>query len=377
MSELAILALILAAVPALLFLANLWVYRPAPSPPAEDSPPVSVLIPARNEERSIASAVESALASRGVTVEVLVLDDHSEDSTAALVAGIARRDERVRLLPAPTLPEGWCGKQHACHVLAGAARHPLLCFLDADVRLEPDGLARLIAFGQRSGAGLVSGVPRQETGTFLERLVIPLIHFVLLGFLPVAWMRRSRRPAFAAGCGQLFLARREAYERAGGHAAIRTTLQDGVKLPRAFRAAGQTTDLCDLTDVARCRMYRGGAELWSGLAKNATEGLAAPGMIGLASLLLLGGQVLPFLLLACSCWLTREGVTLAAAAAGMAYLPRLLGVARFRQSPLGAILHPAGVSVLVAIQWYALLRSLMRRPATWKGRGYRAVVGTR
>src|SRR5262249_61852699 len=99
---------------------------------------ISVLIPARNEERGIVAAVESALASEGVSLEVIVLDDHSEDRTAALVEGLARRDSRVRLVPAPPLPEGWCGKQHACHVLAGCACHPLLAFLDADVRLAPD-----------------------------------------------------------------------------------------------------------------------------------------------------------------------------------------------------------------------------------------------
>ena len=92
-------------------------------------------------------------------------------------------------------------------------------------------------------------------------------------------MRRSRHPAYGAGCGQLFLARREAYETAGGHAAIRATLHDGVKLPRAFRAAGLRTDLFDATDVASCRMYRNAGEVWRGLAKNATEGLAAPGKI--------------------------------------------------------------------------------------------------
>ncbi len=348
------IVLVLAAVPALLFLANLFLYRRAPAP---EGAAISVLIPARNEERSIVAALEAALASRGVSIEVLVLDDGSEDATAALVAGIARRDARVRLLAAPPLPAGWCGKQHACHVLAGHARHNLLTFLDADVRLEPEGLARLAAFLRQRGADLVSGVPAQETGTLLERMVIPLIHFILLGFLPLIGMRWSRHPAFAAGCGQLFLARADAYHRAGGHAAIRATLHDGIQLPRAFRAAGLRTDLCDATDLARCRMYRGGRELWQGLAKNATEGLAAPGMIVPATLLLVGGQVLPVILLS-------------PAALALAYLPRLAGVLWFRQSLVGALLHPLGVLVVVAIQWYALARSLFGRPATWKGRRY-------
>jgi hypothetical protein len=363
-------ALLLAAVPAAMYLANLRLYRPAAAPAGEVA--VSLLIPARNEERSIVAAVEAALASAGVELEVVVLDDHSEDRTAELVRAAAARDPRVRLIEAPPLPEGWCGKQHACHVLAGAARHPLLAFQDADVRLAPDGLARLAAFQRQSGADLVSGFPRQETGTLLEKLVIPLIHFILLGFLPLARMRRSARPGYGAGCGQLFLARAEAYRAVGGHAAIRATLHDGVKLPRAFRAAGRMTDLCDATDLASCRMYRGAGEAWRGLAKNATEGLAAPALIVPATVLLLGGQVLPFALLACAAWLPPAATALAALAALLAWAPRALGVARFGQSPLGAALHPLGVSALVAIQWYALGRSLVGRPATWKGRRYEA-----
>jgi hypothetical protein len=366
----AVVSLALAAVPALLSLVNLFIYRRAPGAGTPVVPPVSVLIPARNEGRCIAAAVEAALASRGVTLEVVVLDDHSTDDTAGQVQVIVARDFRVRLLQAPPLPEGWCGKQHACHVLAGSARHSRLCFLDADVRLVPDGLARMVAFQEQSGADLVSGIPRQETGTLLERLVIPLIHFILLGFLPMIRMRCSGHPAYAAGCGQLFLARRDAYERAGGHAAIRTTLHDGIKLPRAFRAAGRSTDLCDATELAACRMYRGASELWQGLAKNATEGLAAPGMIVPATVVLLGGQVLPVALAACAWWLPAGAVAPSLAAALLAYAPRLVGAVRFRQSLLGALLHPVGVAVLVAIQWHALARGLAGRPATWKGRRY-------
>ena len=229
---------------------------------------------------------------------MVVLDDHSDDGTADVVRGLAARDPRVRLATGPPLPPGWCGKQHACALLGREARHSLLLFLDADVRLTPSGLSQMVAFQRSSNADLVSGIPFQETGTWLERLLIPLIHFILLGFLPLGKMRASRDPAFAAGCGQLFLARRAGYEQVGGHAAVRTSLHDGLTLPRAFRQAGLATDLCDATGVASCRMYRSAREVWFGLAKNATEGLASPRLIGPATLLLLGGQVLPLVLLA-------------------------------------------------------------------------------
>ncbi len=370
---LAWLALILAAVPAALFCLNRWVYRRLP--PAADSvdsgPALSVLIPARNEEANIGATLDAILASRGVEFEVVVLDDASTDRTAALVAERAARDPRVRLEVAPPLPAGWCGKQHACWQLARHARHPLLVFLDADVRLAPDALVRMRAFMLRRGAALASGVPRQELVTFSERLLLPLIHFVLLGYLPMFAMRWFRWSAFGAGCGQLFIARAEAYRACGGHDRIRATLHDGVKLPKVFRRAGFMTDLFDATDLATCRMYRSNAETWRGLAKNATEGLAAPGAIGPMTLLLAGGQVLPLaLLMTASCALTGEGLRAALGALGCAYLPRLLGVVWFRH-PLGsALLHPLGVLALLLIQWAALVQHLLGRPATWKGRSY-------
>jgi Glycosyl transferase family 2 len=364
-------ALLLAAIPSLLFASNLRAYRRPPAPAADEPhPSVSVLIPARNEERSIRPAVEAALASRGVDVEVVVLDDRSDDATAAIVREIGERDPRVRLRPGFEPPRGWCGKQYACWNLAGAASHDLLLFLDADVRLHPDGVARLVAFLRESGAHLISGIPHQETGTLLERLLIPLIHFVLLGFLPIQRMRASRHPAYSAGCGQMFLVRRRGYGEAGGHAAIRDTLHDGIQLPRAFRGAGLKTDLCDASNVATCRMYRGAGEVWRGLAKNATEGLGSPRLILPSTLLLLCGQVLPFVLLALAPWLSATALCLAAAATLCAYGPRLGGAVRFRQKIPVALLHPIGVVILVTIQWYALLRFVLGRPSAWKGRTY-------
>lgn len=402
LNTLAIVALVLAAIPAGLFLVNLLVYRPLPrrGPVSAASGPsrgaVSVLIPARNEEANLGATLAAVLASRDVDFEVVVLDDHSTDRTAAIVRDLALRDPRVRLESAPPLPPGWCGKQHACHVLARLARHPVLVFIDADVRLAQDALAKMRrVFNLRlsleelkaprnlsrqsaslNPVALASGVPRQELGTFSERLLLPLIHFVLLGFLPMPFMRWTRLAGFSAGCGQLFVARRDAYVAAGGHAAIRSTLHDGVKLPRAFRRAGFSTDLFDATDVATCRMYRTNAETWRGLGKNATEGLAAPGTILPMTLLLLGGQVLPFVVLSLFPWLSPAGLAAAGAAAGLALLPRLLGVILFRQPAGSAFLHPLGILALLLIQWRALAQALAGRPSEWKGRRYAPAAAT-
>ena len=368
LATLAFICLVFAAIPCGLFLSNLRVYRPLAAKKIK-SAAASVLIPARNEEKNLPATLASVLANGGVEFEVIVLDDHSTDATAKIASGLAAGDSRVRLEIAPPLPAGWCGKQHACHVLAKLAKNPLLVFMDADVRLAPDALARMAGFMKANPAALASGVPRQETGTFSERLLIPLIHFILLAFLPMRVMRRTKSPAFSAGCGQLFIARRDAYQKCGGHARLRDSLHDGVKLPRVFRRAGFQTDLFDATDLATCRMYHTNAETWRGLGKNATEGLAAPAIILPMTVLLLFGQVLPFWLLAWSAPRSWASI-FAAMGAGLALTPRLLAAWRFRQSWIGALLQPVAVSLLLGIQWQALLQKSFGRPLCWKGRRY-------
>jgi hypothetical protein len=359
---LAIAALVLAAGPLLLAVSNFRFYVAPPM--AAGRPAVSVLIPARNEEATIGAACAAVLANRDVTLELIVLDDHSTDRTREILAGL--HDPRLTVASAPPLPPGWSGKQHACAHLATLASHELLVFVDADVRLAQDALSRMAGFMQRNDVGLASGFPHQIVRSWSEVLLLPLIHFLLLGFLPMALMRQSINPAFGAGCGQLFIARRAAYLRAGGHAAIRASLHDGIKLPRAFRAAGIPTGLFDATDIAACRMYTNARSLWEGLTKNATEGMATIKALPFWTVILAGGQILPPILL-----VTEPGLASATAVSASIGL-RLLLARRLRQPIGSALLHPIGVAALLVVQWAALVRNALGIPATWRGRAYTA-----
>ena len=366
--------LILAAIPAVMTIANLPLFRPAARPAAAAAPArVSVLVPARNEEAGIGRLLDAVLASRGVEVEVVVLDDASDDGTAAIVAARAATDPRVRLLAGDPLPAGWCGKQHACWQASRAARYDLWVFCDVDVAPAPDAIARSVAELEARGAALVSGFPRQETGSVLEGLLLPLIHFILLGYLPLSRARQVPAASLAAGCGQWFVTRRSDYDRAGGHAAIRGSLHDGVKLPRAYRRAGLVTDIFDAGDIVSCRMYSGAAAVWQGLSKNATEGIAGRATILPFTLLLGGGQVMPVMLFVWG-WLRGwqgwppGAVVVAGVAVVLVYLPRVIGVVRFGQRAWTAAVHPLGVAVFLTLQWLALVRKTLGLETSWRGR---------
>ena len=368
---------------------NLAAFRPAPaSEAAEGAWTVTVCIPARDEESNLEACVRSVLAAAdrdpGSTTKVMVYDDGSTDRTPEILERLVREDERVIAAVVTGLPDGWNGKQHACDAMGRQADTDWVLFTDADVRFEPDSLRRTrAAQAAQSSPGrpieLLSAFPRERTGTISESLVVPLIHVILLSYLPFRRMRRTLDPAASAACGQFILCRRSTWSEVGGHASIRASMHDGVRLPRVFRRGGHATDVFDGADIVSCRMYHGFRETWRGFTKNAYEGLGSPILLVLLTVLHLGGHVAPWVVasIAMLGWtgvidfqtsaIPAMATTLAAAAIVAQLVLRARLASRFGQSWLSAALHPFGLILLTAIQWWSLRLHLAGRRA-WRGR---------
>jgi len=373
-SALTIIVLVFTVASALAFVLNLSLFNKAVETGnySDDTLAVSVLIPARDEADGIRETINAVLANEGVELELVVLDDQSRDATAAIVREIAAAGTRVRLVNGRPLPPGWCGKQFACYQLAGHAVHDELLFVDADVRLAPDALRRMMLQRHTAGTDLLSGFPREIVGTLGEALLIPMIYIVLLTYLPFWLMRRTNIESASAGCGQLFLTTRSAYYKAGGHSAIRSSLHDGVTLPRTYRRAELTTDVFDASEVARCRMYHGWSETWAGLSKNASEGIANARLILPFTLMMLLGYVAP---VALAIQQTVEPSSnlifyLAMAAAVISYLPRVITAFCFDRSLIAPLLSPVSILLFLGLQWVAFGRRLMGTSPVWRGRAY-------
>jgi hypothetical protein len=356
---------------------NLVLYRRASVDAPARGETVTVCIPARNEEHNLEACVRAVLAQDHGATSVLVYDDGSTDDTPAILASLCREDARVEACPVRPHPPGWVGKQFACDQMGRHARADWLLFIDADVRLASDCVRRTLDAAHALRADLLSTFPRQITGTTAERLLVPMIHFILFSYLPFVRMRRTNDPAASAACGQFVMARREAYLASGGHGAVRDSMHDGVKLPRVFRRAGFRTDLFDGADLAWCRMYEGLRAAWRGFAKNAYEGLGSPALLLFLTALHLLGHVLPWGVLA---WAalgaiapgevagpTTMAVALAAGAAALHVVQRALLAGRFSQGVLPVALHPVGVLMMTGVQWYSLWLHVRGRRA-WRGR---------
>jgi hypothetical protein len=210
---------------------------------------------------------------------------------------------------------------------------------------------------------MVSGVPRQVIGSLGEALTVPAINLLLLGYLPGGGRASTARASLAAACGQMVLCERRAYEAIGGHASVRGVLHDGLALARRFRGAGHRTEVVDGAPLADCRMYRTFAEAWAGFSKNAREGMATPLGLPVWTVLLAGAHLWPWALL-------PDGPALAAILLMLGLRTAITVRAR---EPLWTIpLHPLTMLVALVIQWWALARWAVGKPAGWKGRAYPA-----
>jgi chlorobactene glucosyltransferase len=238
-------------------------------------PAVSVLIPARNESRTIGDTVTRLLAQSYPELQITVLDDLSDDATSQVARAAAGQAPNFRLLCGQPLPSGWRGKNWACHQLAQQALAQgadILLFTDADVQWQPDAVAAAVAEFGCSGADLLTVWPTQTAVTWGERLTVPLMALAVLGYLPVRLAHDFYHPLAAAANGQCLAFDRRAYEQIGGHAAVRGAVVEDVKLAQHIKAAGLRLRMADGNRLVGCRMYDGWRAALDGYAKNILAG---------------------------------------------------------------------------------------------------------
>ncbi len=224
-------------------------------------PEVSVIIPARNEEASLADCLRSLVAQVGAEYEVIVVDDHSNDGTRAIAESFP-----VRVITADPLPTGWSGKCNAAWSGAKVAKGKWLLFTDADTKHAPDSIARGLQEAHNPGAALLSYSPKQEVHGFAERALMPVIFAELATTYRPKDVCDPKSPAAAAN-GQYLLIRRDVYDAVGGHAAVAGAILEDVELAKRVKRAGYRLQF-RLSDVVRTRMYRSFPQMWEGWTKN-------------------------------------------------------------------------------------------------------------
>ncbi len=229
---------------------------------------VSVLIPARNEAHNIKRLLEKLKVQEYPHVEILVYDDLSTDNTAQIVKKCMEEHPRLRLLEGKPLPNGWLGKNHACHRLAGEARGDLLLFLDADVQPEKTLIRDALGHMEKYKLDLLSIFPRQRTVGFGEKVSVPLMNWILVSLLPLICTKICKNPALSAANGQFMLFKSNTYHKHGFHEMFKTHAVEDIAIFKKMKTLGLNTHTILSNGQIQCRMYASLKESVTGFSKN-------------------------------------------------------------------------------------------------------------
>ncbi|GAB4184239.1 MAG: hydroxychlorobactene glucosyltransferase CruC [Calditrichia bacterium] len=315
--------------------------------------PVSILIPARNEADVIATCLQSVMKQSYRNLEILVLDDRSEDSTGDIVRELALEDPRIRLLEGKPLPDGWTGKNWACHQLSLAANGSIFIFTDADTWHHENAVSHTVGAMNKYQLDVLSAFSQQKMETVAEKLIIPSIDSLVYSFLPLWSTYLLPFSAFAAANGQWLAFSREAYMRLGGHAEVRNEIVEDVYLARRAKKMGLKTLTVAGTGQIFCRMYRSFQALWQGVRKS-IMGIMGYNylLISFAIIWLVISMLLPFFMLFFNKW----------------FIPAVIGVslnliyrfllAKWYRHPVlfSIVFHPLSVIMFIAAMIMAIFQ---------------------
>ena len=353
-----------------------------PVEPPSGGPLVSIIVPARNEEKNIRRCVEALLAQDYPAFEVLVLEDRSTDATPRILMELSAHETRLVVLAGEPLPAGWAGKPHALYQAVQSAAGDWFLFIDADTFLAPNALSASLASARQTGADLYTVMTEQIMGSFWEKTVLPLVMTALsVGFSPKKVNDPKTRDAIANG--QYILIKRSVYEAIGGHEKLHDQIVEDKAISEQVKWNGYRLIVADGRGVAQTRMYRDLPSLWEGWTKNIYLGLAdRPGLLLLgafgAFLALMAALFMPVWPLLGLGWALQGGGW----QAGLVMLEALgvwgvLLAYRVRASRLMgisgwyALTTPLGAGVFAAMMFTSTWKVLSGQGVTWKGRTYK------
>jgi len=341
-----------------------------------DNPPlVSVLIPARNEEKNIYRCLRSLTKQDYPNIEILVLDDNSKDKTASVVEEFASKDKRIKLICGKRLKAGWLGKSYACQQLSENAKGDYLLFVDADTLHFPDSISSALASLLCNGLDALSVYPKQIKVTFHERMTVSFINFAILCVMPLGLIKKTRHPLFCTAIGQFMLFKRSVYEKIGGHESVRGEILDDIHISKQVKRCGYRFMIFDGRSNVYCRMYRSFKEVTRGFSKVISAAFnynfwIQSICISLVSIIFL----FPFILLPMGIFIfdwARIPVFLNIMQITVILIIRIVLSIRFKNRILDMLLfHPFAIVYIILISMNSYLQSKFGEGVCWKDRVY-------
>ncbi len=339
----------------------------------EDPVLVSVLVPARNEEKNIKRCLNSLLKQDYPRMEIIVLDDGSRDATYEIAARLSQKDNRLRVIRGKRLKTGWLGKSYACWQLASKAKGSILLFTDADTLHFSDSVSCALGAMLKTGCGGISVFSHQIMVTFHERMMVPFANLMILCFLPLGLVYGSKNPLFCTAIGQFMMFDRDAYKKAGGHKEVKKEILEDIHISKLLKRSGSRFMVFDGNRKLYCRMYKNLREVITGYSKvlfaafdyNSYNFFTA---FLLASCIFL----LPFIFLPLAILFDWPQMILNALVLQvlLIFLIRVIYAVRFKTKTIDIILHPISMMYLLLIAINSFYRCRSGLGIYWKDRVY-------
>jgi len=336
----------------------------------EPLPLISVLIPARNEERNIKNCIASLLRQNYPNLEIIVLDDNSADQTYKIAKDLSLLSRKLKIIKGKKLPPGWNGKNWACHQLSQKAKGEWLLFTDADTTHQPNSISTAFAAAKKNNSVFVTLIPGFINKTWSEKLVLPIIHFAFLVLVPFKLINYSKDCRLAFAIGPFMMIKKDFYSGFGGYESIKKEIVDDFALAKTVKKNKGKITILDGTRFMKVRFYVNFRELWYGLSKNTYTAIgSSPHYL---AILLLGCYFLfiyPYL----SLWWAFESnlsLTLPLLQVLTISAMKVILANRFKTSLFFGLLHPFTVILTFLIILNSFRLSLFKKKIAWKERLY-------
>jgi len=333
-------------------------------------PLVSVLVPARNESENIEKCINSLVNQDYPNFELIVLDDNSEDDTLIKLQKLKERYPQVNVYLGENLPEGWTGKNFACHTLSQYAKGEWYLFTDSDTVHRKDSISSSVYSAIREKAKLLSIMPEIVIKTLPERLFIPIIHFALLSFFPLRIINTFRYPKAVIALGPFMLINAKFYRMIGGHENIKNKIVDDMRLAYEVKKHGGKTVFLDGKDRVTVRFYKDFKSFWNGFSKNSFGAFENYPLILLPFLLsIICLYIIPYLLFF-YCLAHFQLALFPFSQILLITLHRFFLSVRFKINPWLIFLHPLSLLLWILIVLNSVRLTLLNINVPWKERSY-------
>ncbi len=361
----------------IVFLMKSYPLLPASREVARAGPLVSIIVPVRNEEDSVKDCVESLRNLEYKRKEIIVVDGDSSDRTPEILS----RYSDIRVVQEPPLPQGWVGKNWACWTGYKNSSGGLFLFTDGDTRHSERSLTSTEQCLQENQLDMVTIIPRVVTEGFWEKAILPLV-FQAIFFFTGGNRANSPKSSRYMANGQYLLIRREAYEKIGGHDALRSRIDEDIRIAQALKRVGLAFRILLGYEFLETRMYKSFREIWEGWSKNFFAGSNyRKGWFLFGALFVFFFLLLPYLVFGYGVYLWLSSYDTVVLGLGFVMVLALTArVAlfnyRWHYYAWFSLAYPLAVAVFLAIMFNSMLAYTTGRGVSWKGRTYRYEAGS-